>query len=184
MTEYLGIGSSDLPVYLDYYEKYLNGGEYVRNKITAAFAQGAYFGIKAVRDGVCAGYFTFMEGLWLTYPHRQAEEEIRAVIKDRRHATVDALMVIPEYRRMGIGHGLCKEVLDCLRMQKIELFLVEIWVYPDGSSPARKIYERMGRSIYKKEIPGFYAGASDYGISCPICGEKCRCGAWLEVIEL
>ena len=184
MVEYIELTASDLPELIEFYERYLNSGDYVRKNITDAFERGEYFGMRAVCDGVSAGYFTFVEGFALTYPHPEVESDMIPVLKDRRHVTVDSLMVVQEYRKKGIGHGLCEKVKEQLYSRGFHVFAVEIWVYPDGSSPGRSIYEKMGHSIYKKVIPGFYSEAFKYGISCPVCGQNCRCGACMEVIEI
>ncbi len=184
MTEYYELTASDLPELVEYYERFLNSGDFVKNNITAAYESGGYFGIKAVADGVSIGYFTVMKEFALTYPHPDIESLLTPILKGRRFVTVDSLMVLPEYREEGIAHELCKKVTQQLKERDIEMLAVEIWVFPDGSSPARVIYEQMGRSIFKKEVPMFYEGASKYGIVCPICGKDCKCGACIEVIEL
>ena len=184
MTEFYEFTASDVPEYIDCYEKYLNSGVHVSENIAALFESGKYFGIKAVCDGECAGFLTLMEGLVLTIPHPEVEEEILSLIGQRRFVTVDAFMVLPEFRDKGIGHTLCEKVNAQLLSKGVELFVVEIWVYPDGSSPALSIYEKMGQCLYKKELPGFYADSSKYGIICPSCGRECRCGACMEVIRV
>ena len=184
MTEFYEFTASDVPEFVECYEKYLNSGVHVSENTAALFKEGKYFGMKAVCDGECAGFLTLMEGLLLTIPHPEVEKEILDLIGSRRFVTVDAFMTLPKFRGKGIGHALCEKVNAQLLSRGIELFVVEIWVYPDGSSPALGIYEQMGQCLYKKEIPGFYSRSSKYGIVCPVCGTECRCSADMEVIDV
>lgn len=184
MTEFYEFTSSDVPQFVSFYEKYLNSGVHVGEDIAALFESGKYFGMKAVCDGQCAGFLTLVEGLSLTIPHPEVERDILTLIGSQPFVTVDAFLVLPPFRDQGIGHALCERVNAQLLSRGVELFVVEIWVYPDKSSPARGIYEGMGQCLYKKEIPGFYSASSKYGILCPVCGSECRCGACMEVIRI
>jgi len=184
MVEFYEFTASDVPQFVSFYEKYLNSGVHVGEDIAALFDAGEYFGIKAVCDGECAGFLTLMEGLSLTIPHPEVEREILALIGSSRFVTVDAFMISPKFREKGIGHALCERVNAQLLSKGVEMFVVEIWVYPDHSSPALCIYEKMGQCLYKKELPGFYSASSKYGILCPVCGSECRCGACMEVIRI
>ncbi len=184
VTEYLRIEESDRDEIIKYYEIFLNSGPGVRASITQAFKDNEYYGFKAVEDGITAGYFTFQKGVEFTYPREEYKREVKEFIKDRKIFTVDTLMVLPEYRRRGIGSMLSKLNLEMLKEMGVSLFMVEIWIYPDGSCPAKDIYENMGRVVWDKTVPDFYVNAHDYGFACPICGKTCKCGAKLEVIEI
>ena len=184
MITYSKVTKDDLKQITEYYETYLNSGEAVRSSIRSAFERGEYFGFKAVDGDKVAGYFTFQEGVLLTYPHEDYERELKNAIGNRHAVTVDALMVDRDYRGRGIAKELARRNLEDLRSRGVELFCVEIWVYPDGSIPAKNVYEAMGKPIYHKLATKFYKDAHEYGISCPICGERCECGALLEVIRI
>ncbi|MBR4759741.1 MAG: GNAT family N-acetyltransferase [Lachnospiraceae bacterium] len=184
MIEISSITSDDLPQITRYYETYLNSGETVRAAIRNAFEKGICYGCKAVSDGEVAGYFTFQDGISLTCPQPDAQKQIAKLAAGMNVVTVDALMVGKEYRGCGIAGQMAKWNKEMLLRRGIEAFLVEIWVYPDGSSPARAIYEKMGQSLWRRQIPMFYKDAHRYGISCPICGSRCVCGAVLEIIRV
>ncbi|MCR5282651.1 MAG: GNAT family N-acetyltransferase [Lachnospiraceae bacterium] len=186
MITYSRVTKDDLKDIIEYYETYLNSGEAVRSSIRSAFEQGRYFGYKAMDQDTdkVAGYFTFQEGVLLTYPHADYERELEHATAHRRTVTVDALMVDRGYRARGIAKELARLNLEDLRSRGVELFCVEIWVYPDGSIPAKNVYEAMGKPIYHKLAADFYKDAHTFGISCPICGTHCKCGALLEVIRI
>ena len=184
MITYSRVTKDDLKDIIEYYETYLNSGEAVRSAIRSAFEQGDYFGFKAMDQDTVAGYFTFREGVLLTYPHEEYEKELQNVIGSRSVVTVDALMVDRNYRGRGIAKELARRNLEALRIRGVQLFCVEIWVYPDGSIPAKNVYEAMGKPVYHKLAADFYKDAHTFGISCPICGTHCKCGALLEVIRI
>ena len=184
MIEVSGIGKDDIEDVIEYYERYLNSGEMIRNGIRTAFEQDRYYGCKAKYNGETAGFFTFLDGIALTYPHPELELKIRSGVRGEKVATVDALMVDKAYRKSGVAHEMSGWCLRELKRRSVKGFLVEAWVYPDGRSPARKVYERMGKVLWEKEVPLFYQDAHHYGIACPICGEHCQCGAVLEVIGI
>ena len=178
------IGNDDMEEVIEYYERYLNSGEMIRKAIRTAFEEERYFGCKAEYDGETAGFFTFLEGSFLTYPHPVLEQEIETWIGGEKVATVDALMVDSAYRKSGIAGQMAALCTKELKERGFKLFLVEIWVYPDGSSPAKRIYEQMGKVLWEKDVPLFYKDAHRYGLSCPICGDHCKCGAILELIGI
>ncbi len=182
--ELKSITGEDLDEITRYYETYLNSGEKVRNAIKAAFDAGIYYGCRAVSEGETAGYFSFQDGIALTCPHPDLEEELKKETTGLSVATVDAMMVTKDHRGRGIAGQMAAWNLEMLKKRGIEVFAVEIWVYPDGSCPARRIDEKMGKVIWKREIPMFYKDAHRYGISCPICGQNCKCGAVMEIIRV
>lgn len=166
------------------YARFLNGGAYIEESIRQAFADGRYYGDKIVADGQTAGYFTFQKGIVFTYPHPVEFAEVEAVAGNRTIDTVDALFVLPEYRRQGFAGRLVEREREELKSRGVELFVVEIWIYPDGSTPAKRIYEKLGRLIFQKAVKDFYKDAGQYQIICPLCGRECRCGSLIEVIEV
>ena len=184
MIVYEELTESDLSDLTESYERYLNSGQIIRNSIREAFASGDYFGIRASLNGIGIGYFTFQKSIAFTYPHEELERRIRDFVKGEKTVTVDALMVADRYRGRGIASMLAQKCSRVLRTENVRYMLVEIWVYPDGRSPARRVYEKMGRTVLSSREDMFYKDAADYGISCPICGKKCICGAYIEVIDL
>ena len=181
---YDSVIAGDLYDLTECYERYLNSGETVRSAIRHAFEENVYFGVKAEDEGRGIGYFTFQEDILFTYPHEKLEETVRSFVKNENTVTVDALMVADRYRGRGIAGRLAEKSLEMLRERGVRYMMVEIWVYPDGRSPARRVYEKMGKTVWSSKEELFYKDADKYGISCPICGKKCVCGAYIEIIEV
>ncbi len=184
MEEFRPVTKEDIPEVTRYYMEYLNSGDIIGDSIRRAYDKGDYYGYKALIDGHTAGYFTFQKNVVFTYPHPGEYDEVIAAAGRRSMDTVDALMVLPGYRRQGLAGRLAKKSREELKDRGINLFMAEIWMYPDGSTPARKIYEKMGKPIFSKAVSDFYRDAHEYGIICPLCGEKCICGALIEIIDV
>ena len=184
MIEYSEMNNEDADELIRFYTEYLNSGDMIEASIRKEINEGKYHGFKAVSDDRTAGFFTFRSGIVLTYPHPEAQKELDEASGGIRTETVDALMVAPEFRRRGLATEMAIRNREMLLDKGIEQFFVEVWIYPDGTQSAKKIYESMGRVIYSKVVPDFYSDSHLFGIECPICGKYCRCGAVLEIIDL
>ena len=184
MISYSCIEEKDLSQIIALYENYLNSGEYIRNSMEKEFYNGDYLGFKACEDGEIVGFFTGQSGINFTCPHPELENEIKEFAKDRKIYTPDGLLVLEEYRGRGITRELVDRMRRALLDKKVELALVELWIYPDGSIPAQKPLRGIGEAVYQKKVPLFYKEIKKYGIRCPICGENCTCGALVELLEV
>lgn len=184
MIEYSEITEADLDEMIFLYEKYLNSGKYIEDMMKREFYSPDYIGFKACDKGRLVGFFCGQGELGFTYPHAELEKEIRRFAAGRRLYTPDGLLILPDYRKHGIAHELISRMKDRLVENGIELALVELWIYPDGSVPAQKPLNGIGPAIYRKKVPMFYGSIQDYGIECPICGKNCTCGALIEVLDV
>ncbi|MCR4590244.1 MAG: GNAT family N-acetyltransferase [Lachnospiraceae bacterium] len=169
---------------IKFYREYLNDGDEPVALIRDACEKGLYFGSKAVEDGKTIGFFTFQEGISFTCPRPELYEEIRKLTGDEKTATVDTLVVLPEYRGRAITADLLENNRIHFRERGIRYVMTECWVFPDGKSPSLKYYKKMGKIIYEKMFPDFYSDISKYSITCPICGKNCSCGADILLTDL
>lgn len=183
MLTYEEITAQDLPTITQLYAKHLTAGQSLADGTYAAWERGDCFGTKAVEDGEIAGFFSVRKGLEFTYPHPELEAEVMSFVGARRLYVVDGMLVLPDYRGRGVASRLVAETLPRLK-RVADLVLVEIWVYPDGSSPGKKAQEKLGEVVFRKLEPMFYREFPRYGMRCPICGESCVCGAWIDVIKI
>ena len=184
MMEVREITGEDIPQIIALYAKHLTSGESISQAIREAWNKGEYGGYIALSGGETAGFMTVHEGIAFTYPHPALEEELAAFVKDRRIGYCDALLILPDYRNEGVAHHLVRETKKQLVQIGFDYFLSEIWIYPDGRSPAKEVFETMGKIVWQRRIDGFYREFPSYGMSCPFCGENCVCGAWVDVMEL
>ena len=159
MVTYSEIGESDLDEIIKLYEVYLNSGKYIRDSMRENFHKKDYIGVKACDTGKLAGFFLY--------------------------ADEDGLAVREEYRSRGIAEEMVLRLRDMLCRKGVGLVLAEQWIYPDGRTiPAYHALRSMGKTVYEKKIPMFYRDLNKYQIRCPLCGDNCRCGAMIELLEL
>ena len=184
MIEYSEIIRDDLGEVIALYEKYLNSGEYIERSMRKAFDSEEYIGYKACDNGRIVGFFCGQKEIEFTYPHPELEKEIRYFAGNRKLYTPDGLLILDEYRKHGIAGELIRRMKKCLLEKQIELALVELWIYPDGTIPARTPLKDIGEAVYEKRISMFYSRLREYGITCPICGAECKCGALIQLLEV
>lgn len=182
--EYSRITKSDLEEIIKLYEKYLNPGEFIQDTIREMFEEEKFVGFQAKDGEKIVGFFFGKEGIDFTYPHPELEKDILSVVGTQKLYTPDGLLVLDEYRNQGIAGELIRRMKDWLKANGMEIALVELWIYPDDSVPAREPLMGLGEVIYEKTIPDFYKDLHKYNVRCPICGEKCTCGALIELIRL
>ncbi len=177
------ITREDLPELTELYSRYLTEGEVLTENAYAAWDRGDGFGTKAVENGKIIGFFGLRRGLVFTYPHPELERELQEVIGDEEIYIVEGMLVLPEYRDRGIAHRLVAETMACIPHWS-GCIVIEIWIYPDGSAPGKEPQETVGEIIYQKKVPMFYKDLKQYGMRCPVCGEHCVCGAWIDVARV
>lgn len=183
-VEYLPIGRKDAESIADMYERYLNGGEGIREHIRAGIEEEDYTGYKAVCGGRLAGFVSGRAGIDFTYPHPELKRKIEEMFPGKKIYSPDAMVVAPEFRKMQTARTLGRKVIQSVYDKGYNLLVTELWIYPDGSVPALKPVLRWGRPVYQEKVPGFYKDSDRYGITCPICGSHCTCGALITVLEL
>ena len=184
MLRYREIRACDIPQIVELFALYLNSGESISQSIRDAWASGDFMGYTALADGKIAGFLTLRDGIVFTYPHPELEEEIAGFAEGRKIGYCDALLVLPEHRANGVAEKLAEKSRKLLLSRGYELMMAEIWIYPDGHAPAKTVFESMGKPVLQKRVDGFYRDLAAYGMGCPVCGEHCVCGAWVEVMEL
>lgn len=184
MIRYSEIVQGDIREVIRLYERYLNSGTYIRNDMLEAFHAGGYIGYKAEEGGRVVGIVSGRRGIAFTYPHPRLEKELCGYTGGRNVYTVDSLLVLPGYRHQGIARSLIYYIRRRMKEIKTEIALAEIWVYPDEAVPAAPAFRHLGRVIFHRVIPQFYKENTVYKISCPICGESCRCAAVVKMYLL
>ena len=124
------------------------------------------------------------KGLEFTYPHLNLEKRIRDFLGEHSVYTADALILREDFRHHGIVNRLSSELITKLYEKGYRYLAVELWVHPDGWIPAEKAAEFWGDKIYEEWIPDFYRDLNKYEITCPLCGEICRCGAKINILKI
>ena len=175
--EYLPITKDDIRPIIDLTVEHLTHGDYIVNEISRAAEAGNYYGIKAVEDGVLAGFNTYKRGIEFTLPHPELSELIRDLAPEEYVFNGDSFYVDSRFRRRGVGRELTFLARDDMLSRGGRYFLGELWVHPDGIIPASTPNSFYGETVFERFVPLFYKDLSRYGMCCPICGEDCRCSA-------
>ena len=184
MIEYRPIEDADIPTIVRLYAENLNDGQAYADLIQRSWEAGEYFGLCAVEDGVLQGFMSMRPGIAFTYPHPEIEAELAELVGEEPVANCDALIVLPVSRHNGLAHKLAKKVREILLEQGYRYYLAEIWIYPDGTAPAKNTFESVGKVVFERRCDMFYRDLAQYGMSCPVCGPDCICGAWVEVMDM
>jgi GNAT superfamily N-acetyltransferase len=178
------ITSDDITQIISLTMEHLTRGDYVADMMSQSAQSGNYFGFKVEEDGEMKGFLTYKRGIEFTLPHPEMLEEISSRFPEKEVFTGDSFYVDSSLRRRGIGRELMRLSRDRMLQQGGRYFLEEMWVYPDGKIPAKSPTDNFGETVYERLVPGFYRELHRYGMCCPVCGEDCRCGAFVRVLEL
>lgn len=184
MLNYEKVTENDLDELIKFYRIYLNDGSNVDKYVSEGINSEHFVGYKCCSDGKMVGVLTARYGIDFTYPHKELNDDISALCKGKSIYTLDAIAVIPEYRKSGVASEITRLVMKQIKEYGGELSLMEMWIHPNGYIPVYKMFDVYGKYIYNKEVPLFYKDLKRYGFTCPICGEECRCGALIRVMEL
>jgi GNAT superfamily N-acetyltransferase len=175
--EFKYITKDDIGPIIDLTLEHLTNGDYISKEISRAVEEGNYYGVKAVENGVLAGFNTYKRGIEFTLPHPELTEVISKLAPEESVFNGDAFYVDQRFRRKGIGRELTFRARDHMMALGGRYFLGELWVYPDGIIPASTPNSYYGDTVFERLVPFFYRDLPRYGMRCPICGEDCRCSA-------
>ncbi len=182
--EYSRITSDDIPQIIDYTQRFLTNGEEIREEIELSVEEGNYFGIKATDGKEIVGFLTIKKGVQFTVPHPGLEREIRRITNPGCVYYVDGIWVSEDYRHHGISCGLVKRTGSFVKQLGGDYIFIEEWIYPDGHIPVKDVISKWGTPVYEKEVPLFYKDMKKYGMTCPICGSNCKCGALIRLYSV
>ncbi len=174
---------TDYDLVLDWYQRYLNSGEYIVKTLSQDMVNPEYIGFIMEDDNECIGIVSAKPNISFTYPKKDLENEIMSYVGDRPIFTLDTIAIDERYRGRQLSYTLGKLLIDSLKDKGIELLLTEYWMIPDGDIPANRFLQKLTKQIYSKKIPMFYTELSNYNMLCPVCGNECVCGAEVLVLE-
>lgn len=185
------IKESDLEEVCNLYFKYLNEGEYIKGQIENEIKSEFFIGFKAKVDNKIVALSYGTRGMGFTYPREDIESELFDFLKNYdanfnecEIFSSDALLVLPDFRHNGLANKLMLLLRESLIKTGYKYVFVEMWRHIDGFVPAEAPHDLLGEVIYRKEYLNFYNKLIDFGITCPICGRDCKCGAQIEIIKL
>jgi len=195
MIEYRKAAAGDIDEIETLYRKYLDDGASLRERIDAIFARDNTYSCVAVDTdtGRIVGLAVYENGLVLScgHEHDALGDSILAELGgDVLIYTGESLLVESDYRDKKISYGLNEHIRESLRSLSAETgrdvyVLHEMWVYPNGKTPAFKVVNGI-YGIHRDYgiIPNFYRNYYKHGHLCPICGENCVCSARITISKI
>ncbi|MDD4074498.1 MAG: GNAT family N-acetyltransferase [Eubacteriales bacterium] len=174
----------DLDELVRLHDIYLNYGEGIRPHFEKALQDPASVALKCVIDGRIAGIAVYIKGVFLSGGHADICQRIQLAAGDALIYTGDALLVLPEYRRQGMDEAMVDIAKERIRALGGSYALHELWVHPDGRTPARRTPGFYDSCIDMGEFKNFYYDFDHFGYYCPICKGKCVCSAHIYLCYL
>lgn len=186
MLIYTAPERNDEDALVEMYETYLNSGRVIRDYIREGLENKDFVGVKCVdtETGKTVGILSARPGIQFTCPHPDLEKIIRERWGSEGAYTGDMLVVDPAYRGRGIARELAKQLRIGLLKKHASYFLQEQWLrHKDGKIPAKNPMMNVGEATLVTVDKNFYSNLGEVGLTCPDCGENCKCGAVVSVIE-
>ena len=184
MIRYEKITEDDLEAIVSFYQRYLNSGDYMKEQLQREILRKDFRGYKAIDGETAVGFCYGKDGLELTYPHEELEAHVLEAAKNHKVHYVDAMVIDEGYRNRGISAELVRLYKEELIKDGYDATFGEIWIYPDGRMPSHRPMTGFGKAFWEYEEPYFYKDLGRYGLTCPICGANCICGAKLTLYNI
>ena len=176
--------AGDLDTLVKLHEEYINYGEGIRPHFDKLLRDPESVAMKYSLDGEIIGIDIFMRGVMLSNDGHGIAERITQLANGKKIYTADAVLVKREHRKTGVADRLCAATLGEMRRRGVQYILYELWVYPNGYVPARRLVEVFEKKTFLGRYENFYRDFHHFGYVCPVCGEGCVCGAEVYLAEL
>lgn len=174
----------DLNVLVELHGKYLNYGDGVRPHYDAVLRDPASAATKCLCGDVMVGFDIYTKGISLSGEHPELMAELERRTAGACVYTGDALLVREEYRGKGVTELLRAASKQALLERGVSRLIHELWVYPDGHVPAKKVVRAYSQAEFVGRFPMFYRDFHHFGYFCPICGGVCSCSADIYITHV
>lgn len=179
------VTKEDIGMMIRLYRQCLNDGEPIQEQIEKGFYSGSFIGVKCIGDnGEIMGVFTAFKGIAFTCEHRELVTYFRSKYPKESIYTAEMLVVSPKWRHLGIAQALVEAFNEKLQETDATYLLIELWREPTGRIPGRVVLGIIGGEVEHLYKPYFYKELASYGLTCPICGPVCQCGADICLLKL
>ncbi len=179
------ITEEDIGMMVQLYRQYLNDGEPIENQIRRGFYSDNFVGVKCVgEDGRIMGVFTAFKGIAFTCEHQELVAYFYTKYPNQSIYTAEMLVVLPKWRHLGVARLLVEAFTQKLVQTDATYLLIELWREPTGRIPGRVVLGVIGGEEEHLYRPHFYENLEAYGLTCPICGKICKCGADICLLKL
>lgn len=176
------IETYDRPKIQALFEHHLNSGPGIDAYFDTLFGVKKRVGLKGTQDGRIIAAFLCSEGAGFTVPHPDLLERVLAITGREPVYTVDMIYTEPVHRRSGIQSMFSTLVIEELTARGVRWLLFEHWIKTGRTEPDF----RMLRTDYIDlgSFSDYYREIKNHGISCPICGALCSCGAKIILYKI
>lgn len=168
------------------YETYLNAGPAIREQVHEQLLDPMFVGVKCVdteRENM-VGILCAHPGIHFTCAHPELVRVIEKRWGTKGIYTGDMLVVDPAYRGHGVASRMATELRQKMKARGAVCMVMEQWLRSkEKDVPAMNPMRDAGDPILIAVDQRFYRNLSQYGLTCPECGEDCQCGAVISVID-
>jgi hypothetical protein len=170
----------DIFTLVELHSVYLNYGSGIMPHFVPVLEDTENICLKYVaRNGEMGGLIVYVKGISLSGGHPEICRRITEMTGGAPAYTCDAVLLDRKYRGGGASSLLYGRAREELLRKGAEYVLHELWVWPDGTTPARRLPETFGETVDLGLFRNFYRNFDHYGYLCPICKGKCVCSARL-----
>jgi hypothetical protein len=185
LITYTFVTKADADALSAFYAENLNNGPGLTAWLADALELPGYIGVKAMDGNRLVGAVSVRPGIDFTCNHPDLEEGVQSMFPKGDISTFDMWLVDSAYRHRGISRHMAEILKAKLAMADIKHILAEQWVHLGESEPEiTPSLELVGDVKKLMTIPHFYRNLSECGMTCPICGENCQCGAVISIVHL
>lgn len=176
----------DEDVITEMYETYLNAGDSIRGYVREGLEDERFVGVKCVDsdNGRMVGILTARPGIQFTCEHPELVKIIEKRWGTEGVYTGDMLIVDPAYRGRGIAVTMALQLRRRMEERGAVCMVMEQWLRSrERDVPAMHPMQKAGDAILITVDRNFYRDLAKYGLTCPECGDVCRCGAVISVMD-
>jgi hypothetical protein len=170
----------DISALVELHAVYLDYGDGVAPHFAAVLRNAENVCLKYVSEnGEMGGLIVYVKGIELSGGHRDLRERIEEMTGGAPTYACDAVLLRKRHRGGGVSPLLYARAKEELLRKGAKYVLHELWVWPDGTVPARRLPSVFGETTELGLFENFYKDFDHYGYHCPICKGKCVCSARL-----
>ena len=192
VIDYLKVTIEDLDVVEQLYREYLDNGTQLRERIDEIFIERGTISCKAVDHdtGEIAGLIVYTMGVAFSCDFDDIINEVNELVGDAMIYTGESFLVTYKYRGQNISEKMMYKMKEFLEEEKAstgkDIFVLhEMWVYPDGKTPAYRSVNDIYGITYDLGIKKhFYKDYYKKGHLCPVCGKNCVCSARITLSRI
>ena len=175
----------DISTLVELHSIYLNYGDGIRPHFELILRDAESICLKyAAGSGEMGGLIIYVKGVALSGGHSDICGRIAEMTGGAPVYTCDAVLLDKKYRGGAVSPLLYRRAKEELFRKGAKYVLHELWVWPDGTIPARRLPETFNETVDLGLFENFYKDFDHYGYFCPLCKGKCTCYAHIYLSKV